>query len=242
MELPFQNAYSGPAGEYSAQYKAIVDQYRNDVASAQELRQKQEDDRLINRGIVPPSLLPQRAGMRLPQPHYLKSGQDWYQVGADGKPQVVIDALDVQRPSRIIPPSALPGIEIPSGYQPIPYGTSGYTLERIPKPSMEDTLRTLIGGTNSVSSVTSPPLNPQPALPPPTATAPTYRPAPMMSPGEVAPPGSLVMGRNRLDAPPSTTQSTRVLDAETAKQILAKVGGDKAKAREEARRLGYSLK
>lgn len=44
--IPFQNAYRGPAGEYSDRYKAIVDQYRNEVDSAQQLRNQQMLDRL----------------------------------------------------------------------------------------------------------------------------------------------------------------------------------------------------
>lgn len=246
--IPFRNATAGPAGEYSDAYKAIVEQYRNDVDSASRLRNFQEDERAMAAGTPPPSLVAMRTGLQQPrmaQPHYLKSGQDWYQVGANGQPQLVVDAPDVVRNNGIIPEAQLPNVPIPEGYDAVPYGVGGFKImPQRQKTVLEQAMALTGGGTNAPAL---PAMNPQPALAPPTTqtvTAPAYRPAPMMAPDEVAPPGSIVIGRRKpLDAPPRTTQATeRVLDAATAKQILAQANGDKAKAREMATQLGYSFK
>ena len=97
-EIPFRNAYSGPAGEYSDNYKAIVDQYRDEVDSAQRLRRFQEDERAVNTGLVPPSVLEANVAMRgqrsapalrVPNNIY-KSGDDIVRIDpATGQPSVV---------------------------------------------------------------------------------------------------------------------------------------------------------
>lgn len=66
-EIPFINAYRGPAGEYSDRYKAIVDNYRNEVESAQLFRQMQA-------GIPPIAGLQSR--LQAPRPQVFKSGND----------------------------------------------------------------------------------------------------------------------------------------------------------------------
>jgi len=225
--IKFQDALSGPAGEYSDAYQNIVRQYRDDVASGTALRNFQQDQQYAESGLTPPSLLAARTGLRPPaHSQYLKSGQDWYQIGANGKPQLVVDAPEIARPSRIIPQNELAGVPVPEGYQPVPYGTSGYTMERKPRATMEETLQALMsGGTNAPAMqpppvATAPPINPAPGLQPPA-----YRPAPMIAPGETLPAGTIYQGGtnaairlktptqvagNRLDAPPSTTQAAAV--------------------------------
>ncbi len=231
-DIPFRNALSGPAGDYSDAYQNIVRQYRDDIASAQALRQQQ--------GFENPSIAPAPGLIH-------KSGNDIVRID----PTTGQAALLYRAPAAPVRPAAIPRplnpgyttktYEVPA-VEPVPAndGHHWFSANTPPTPAIPGTPAYKISE-RVLNPLSAPPVQ-APATE--TATAPPYLPAPMIAPGEVAPPGSLVIGRrNPLDAPPRTTQAaTRVLDAEAAKQILAKVGGDKSAARKLAVQLGYSLK
>lgn len=210
---PFQNATSGPAGEYSDAYKAIVQQYRDEVASAQALRDQQQG--------IPPLT---------PQPGLIhKSGNDIVRID----PTTGSAALIYRAPE---PPAKLPPIPKPTTPYTSPYDVAQIhaarttydsaqkafdkaTREMIANPSdpnamaaREQTMQDLQAAKAGLAaSRPATPAAAAPVLVPPTTstvTAPAYTPAPMMAPGEIPPPGAIVIGRrNGLDAPPSTTQA-----------------------------------
>lgn len=203
--IPFRDALNGPAGEYSDAYQNIVRQYRDDIASATALRQQQGE----------PAPLQPAPGL------IHKSGNDIVRIDPmNGQAQLLYRAPSApQRPSAIPRPLS-PG-----------YTTKTYEVPEVPAvPAIaaDDGHRWFSSNVAPKAAVPAvaavpaykvservlnqaPPLNPEPVLAAPTATAtPQYRPAPMMDSNEVAPPGSIIIGRrNTLDAPPSTTQSTR---------------------------------
>lgn len=211
---PFQNSMSGPAGEYSDAYKAIVQQYRDDVDSAKALRDQQNG--------TPPLV---------PTPGLIhKSGNDIVRIDPVSGSANLIYRSPAPEPK--LPPLVKPTNPYTSPYDiaQIHAARTSYdsaqkafdkaTREMIANPSdanamaaREQTMQDLAKAKADLaaSRPVAPPLNPTPVLTPPvtdTTTAPAYHPAPMMAPGEVAPPGSIVIGgRNRLDAPPRTTQS-----------------------------------
>ncbi len=200
-EIPFQNSYRGPAGEYSDAYKAIVDQYRNDVASAQQLRDQQAG--------IP---------MLQPTPGLIhKSRNDIVRIDpTSGQTQLLYRAPEP--PAR---PMAAPRIEAPhvdprelrlmdADRDTLKAALKRYeTLQADPNTSGEDLANSQLDVKDARDSLSSYLTNlPVPTAPATNAIPAHYTPAPMMSPGEVAPPGSLIMGRNGLDVPLSPTQST----------------------------------
>lgn len=198
--IAFRDALSGPAGEYSDAYQNIVKQYRNEVASAQALREQQTG--------VPPLM---------PAPGLIhKSGNDIVRIDpASGQAQLLYRAPSAPQRPPAIPRPLNPGYttktyEVPAiDAKPADDGSRWFSSNVPPTPAVAAVPGYKISERALNQAL---PLNPQSVLAPPTATAnaPAYTPAPMMDAGEVAPPGSIVIGRrNGLDAPPSTTQSTR---------------------------------
>ena len=191
-EIPFRNAYSGPAGEYSDNYQAIVDQYRDEVDSARNLRRFQEDKRAINTGLVPPSVLEANVAMRgqrsaptLRTPNNIyKSGDDIIRIDQDtGQPSVIYHH----------PAAAPPALKPPN---------PGYTTRTYEVPEVADVpaqaakqnsfmgidwlwpdtpAREAVKG-HPAQKITErvlnevPPMNPQPALTIPQADAPVAAP------------------------------------------------------------------
>ncbi len=210
---PFQNSMSGPAGEYSDAYKAIVQQYRDDVASAKALRDQQSG--------IPP--LQPVAGL------IHKSGNDIVRVdpytgAATLSYRAPAPPLRPQNP--FVDPRELQNMRASSAKELEFLRSAHSTLKAAqtrfqkltddPNTPSDELMQAGLDVKDAqdqiagMSSPVAPPLNPVPALtnPTATATAPAYHPAPMMAPGEIPPPGSIVIGgRNRLDAPPRTTQS-----------------------------------
>lgn len=214
-EIPFRNALSGPAGEYSAAYQKIVQQYRDDVDSATRLRAQQE----LERGI--PQLQP--------SPRLIhKSGNDIVGINpTTGQADLIYRAPAAPQRPMAPPKPSNPYVDprememMRSARDTLKLAEKRFaTLEADPNANNNDLMaaqldlkdaRDALGGFVPAPSVI-PPLNPQPALTAPqtaTASAPTYTPAPMMDAGEIPPLGSIIMGRrNTLAAPPSTTQAT----------------------------------
>lgn len=224
-DIPFRDALSGPAGEYSDAYKNIVQKYRDEVDSAQQLRTFQQDQQYADAGLRPPSQVQARLAPALIH----KSGNDIVRIDPlSGQANLIYRA-----PSASLRPAAIPQ---PRNPYVDPREMEIMRVARDTLKSAQTRFQKLSDDPNTESQTlmeagldlkdaqdrldgfappavpAAPPLNPQPGLQAPTstATAPAYRPAPMMDANEVAPPGSIIMGRrNTLDAPPSTTQSTR---------------------------------
>lgn len=225
--LKFQDALSGPAGEYSDAYQNIVRQYRDDIASGTALRQQQSG--------TPP--LPV-----VGQIH--KSGNDIVRVDpytgaatlsyrAPAIPQRTqnpyVDPRELQnmratsaRDMEVLRAARDAVKTTQSKFQKLSDAPSADSQELmaagLDAKDAQDRLDELI---SAPPVPTAPPINQQPGLQPPP-----YRPAPMITPGETLPAGTVYQGGmntpvrlqaptlvagNRLDAPPSTTQTDEVI-------------------------------
>lgn len=209
---PFVNATSGPAGEYSDAYKSIVQKYRDDIASAQALRQQQ--------GLEAPAVAPAPGLIH-------KSGNDIVRIDPTSGSAALIYRAPAPDPKLPPLPKPVTPYTSPFDIAQIHAARTTYdsaqkafdkaTREMITNPgdqsamaAREQTMQDLQAAKVGLAA-TRPAMPATPvALPAPTATAtsPAYHPASMMTPNEVAPAGSIVIGRrNPLDAPPRPTQS-----------------------------------
>lgn len=126
-------------------------QYAMEVESADRLRRQQEAERYLAAGVKPPEFLSEFSPALLKQqvpvkPEFLKSGEDWYQIGQTGVPELLIRGKPLDKfapPTTIESAKRLYG-EPPEGFV-YALGPSGITMERKPARGIEEIFGQLAG-------------------------------------------------------------------------------------------------
>lgn len=136
-QIPFGMRQQMLAADQLAQQR----QYENEVASADMLRQQQREQAFLAAGLQPPQVKP----VVPPKPEFLKSGEDWYQIGQSGIPELLIrgKAIDRFAPPRTQAEAEGAG-KLPEGFV-WALGPSGWTMERKPSRGIEEIFGELAG-------------------------------------------------------------------------------------------------